>query len=554
MLKNDSLDVTENTPIDSNRTNEIANKRKSFKHYFKKYLIPKIKKNYLIILIVILSAIIRFIAAWYAGGFVHPDEVFQSLEMIHYRIYGEYGNGQTIPWEYDESYQYGGARSWFFVLVLTVLYRFIMLFGTSDPLVLIFFARLFLSFFSITTVIVAYLFGKEIFSKQVGLVSAFLCGIWWFFPFWAARTMTDSIASDLLFLSIFLVYKSIKLKDRKKSIIASTISGITLGFAFMLRFPSGLMGFPLIITLIVQAIKKSRESPKENMEQKRSKQFLIAFLPTISFALASIFMVLCQGFLDLATWGDFLQSPINFFMYNIVEGKSAIHGVAKWSHYLYGFYNDFALEYLPFFLVFFAIGLRFKDKWKTKTWVWAIVLFWIVLFSMLAHKEFRFIFIVLPLCFIFVANGIVFFADLVKNKTLKHVILVAILAIFSASSLTISLYNKNWYWNFNSGICNAMYHVGQQEDSERIVVFETVWYTGGYAFLDKNITIYFIKVNPLFALSTYNSTFFRQLYAMNGTYCVVRSHEHLFVQSILVSLGMNNTAVIEGNPTAYVYS
>jgi phosphatidylinositol glycan class B len=554
MQNNDSLDQSENSSIDSNRILGESKKIQSFKNYLKMQLYPKIRRNLLIILIIIISAVIRFIAAWYAGGFVHPDEVFQSLEMIHFRIYGQYGNGQTIPWEYDETHPYGGARSWFFVLILTVLYRFIMLFGVNDPLVLIFFARLFLSFLSMTTVIIAYLFGKEIFNKKVGLVSAFLCGIWWFFPFWAARTMTDSISADLLFLSIFLIYKTIKFENTKKRIIASTFSGIALGFAFMLRFPSGLMGFPLIITLIFQAIKESRIVPKDKLEIDRKKSIFIIFLPAIAFVLSSGFMILCQGLLDLFTWGDFLQSPINFFLYNVVAGMSSAHGIAPWYHYFYGFFNDFALYYLPFFLVFFVIGFGFKEKWKSKIWLWLIVLFWIVIFSFLEHKEFRFIFIVLPLCIIFVANGIIEFVSLIKHKHLKRIIFVTIITIFTASSLAISLYHRKWYWDFNSGICEAMYYVGKQDDVVRLVVFEIVWYTGGYAYLNKNISTYFVRINPLSPSTGYNSTFYRQLYTLNGTYCIVRSYENLYVRYILESLGMNITASIEGNPTAYVYS
>jgi hypothetical protein len=151
------------------------------------------------------------------------------------------------------------------------------------------------------------------------------------------------------------------------------------------------------------------------------------------------------------------------------------------------------------------------------------------------------------------ANGIVFFVDLFNNKTLKQIILVAILSIFSASSLTMSLYHKSFYWNFNSGICEAMYYVGQQEDSERIVVFEAVWYTGGYAYLDKDIPIYFLRVNPWDYIGL-NSTYYRQIYAMNGTYCVARSYELLFIHPIMESLGLNVTAIVEGNPTAYVYT
>lgn len=529
--------------------------QKPFKRFLEKLKTKKITNKLPLIAVIIASMIIRFISAWFSEGFVHPDEVFQSIEMVHFRIFGEFGNGSTIPWEFDEDHTYGGARSWFFVLLLTVLFRFIMLFGVSDPLVLFLIARIFLAMFSMMTVIVAYFFGKEIFDERVGLISAFLCGIWWFFPFWASRTMTDSISSDLLFLSIFLIYKSFKLKNEtKRRFLYTFFSGIVLGFAFMLRFPSGLMGIPLFLFLLIQTIIEIRINKKENQDNS-TRKIISMLIPLFGFLFGAILMILFQGIIDLVTWGDFLQSPINFFMYNIVEGKSTVHGVAPWYQYFIGFYTDFGSYYLPLLLVFFIIGLSFREKLKTKGFIGTLIVFWFVIFSALAHKEFRFIFIILPLCFIFIANGIIKFIDLIQKKPYKQIALGIILAIFCTSSAVIATINKSWMWDWNSGICNAMWYVGNQEDSERLVVFETVWYTGGYAYLDKDIPVYFLKIFPWSSSLTYNSTFFRSVYGADGTYCVVREDEMYYVSTILENLGLNIIATFEENiRVVYVYN
>jgi phosphatidylinositol glycan class B len=554
--------LTDDTSTTNNESQDAANHlienfedQKPFKRFLDKLNEKKITKKLPLIAILVASMIIRFVAAWFSEGFVHPDEVFQSIEMVHFWIYGEYGTGSTIPWEYDEAHQYGGARSWFFVLILVAVFRFMMLLGATDPLVLFFIARFTLAMFSMMTVIIAYLFGKEIFDERVGLVSALLCGVWWFFPFWASRTMTDSISSDLLFLSIFLIYKSFKMGNKiKKRFLYTFFSGIVIGISFMLRFPSGLMSIPLFVFLLIQAIIEIRSNRKESKD-KSFKKIMSFLLPVIGFTLGGSLMILTQGILDLVTWGDFLQSPINFFMYNIVEGKSAYHGVAPWYQYFRGFFTDFGLYYLPILLVFFIIGLSFKEKLKTKGFIGTLIVFWIVLFSALAHKEFRFIFIVLPLCFIFISNGILKFVDLIEKKPYKQIAFGIILTIFCTSSVLIATVHKNWMWDYNSGICNAMWYVGKQEDSERVVVFETVWYTGGYAYLDKDIPIYFIKINPWTVSELYNSTYLRSVYEANGTYCVVRQDEMHYISSILENLGLNiNATFVENLRTVYVYN
>ncbi|MCK5184902.1 MAG: hypothetical protein KAQ95_11395, partial [Candidatus Heimdallarchaeota archaeon] len=156
-----------------------------FNKLLNKEIFKKIFSSLPLVAIIIGSLIVRVIAASESQGFVHPDEVFQAIEMVHFRIFGEFGTGQTIPWEYDLNKAFGGARSWFFVFILVGVYRIAMFFGITNPLSLVFVARLFLASFSIVSVIVAYFFGKEIFNKRIGLISAFLIGFWWFFPFWS---------------------------------------------------------------------------------------------------------------------------------------------------------------------------------------------------------------------------------------------------------------------------------------------------------------------------------------------------------------------------------
>ncbi|MCF2144109.1 MAG: glycosyltransferase family 39 protein [Candidatus Heimdallarchaeota archaeon] len=507
--------------------------------------------------ILIVALIIRVFAARASEGFIHPDEVFQSLEMIHFRLFGQFGTGETVPWEFNEKYDYGGARSWFFVMVLATFYKFLMALGVTDNLSLIFAARLFLALCSLITVFVAYLFGRDIFNKKVGLIAAFLCAIWWFFPFWGSRTMTDSLASDLLFVSIYLTYKVTKENKTLNKSLQSFFAGITLGFAFMLRFPSGLLGFPLLAFLLTAMIRelKKRKKEKTTIETKKTAQeTFFVVLPLLCFLGATTLMIIIQGLLDLFTWGSFLQAPINFFMYNIVEGNSAIHGVAPWYSYFVGFYTDFANGYLLLFMLFLVIGLSFKEQHWAKIVFGTVFLFWLLVFSAIAHKEFRFIFILLPFSMIFVANGIVKFAENFKTAPAKRLSLVFILLLFCLASSMMAFYHQRYAWKANSGICNAMYWVGKQEDAQRVVVFEMVWYTGGYAYLDKNISCFFVRISPSsIPQYTYNSTTLRNLYGLNGTYVVVREPELYLVQDLLSSFNMSQVAVVGQLPNVYVF-
>jgi len=544
-----------------------------FNKLLSKEIFNKIFSSLPLVAIIIGSLIVRVIAAGESQGFVHPDEVFQAIEMVHFRIFGEYGTGQTIPWEYDLTKAYGGARSWFFVFILVAVYRIAMFFGITDPLSLIFVARLFLSSFSIMTVIVSYFFGKEIFNKKIGLLSAFLCGFWWFFPFWSSRTMTDSISTDLVFLSIFLAYKALKNKTAyKKRFLFASSSGIFIGLAFMIRFPSALMGIPIILVLWAKPIREltgnlikrirnfisrvSKNPRGEFLETKFPANMTKELIIGGGFLVGSFFMVLVQGLLDLFTWGGFLHSPINFYRYNIVEGLSAIHGSSPWYTYFTGFYSDFAYYFAPLLIMFFIFGFTYKKKVKTKIMILSIIIFWIVVFSSLAHKEFRFIMTILPLCMIMVAAGIQRVVATLQSKRNQHILLSFILIFLGATSLFLANYNYKYMWKWNSGVCNAMYWVGQQDDVETVIVFETVWYTGGYAYLDLNVTCYFERISYYWFPPNlvYNSSYFRYLYTLKGTYVVVRDSELFIVESILTSLNMTIVANVYGYPSAKVFT
>jgi hypothetical protein len=370
--------------------------------------------------------------------------------------------------------------------------------------------------------------------------------------------MTDSISSDLLFLSIFLAYKCIKkIKQPKKKFTTSLIAGILVGLAFMIRFPSALMGFPLAFLIIGYTIRDIVVDQKKDDAKKFTfKKFIVSFSPLWGFIIGAFAMVLIQGVLDLITWpGEgFLASPINFFIYNIVEGHSADHGVSHWTHYLTGFYTDFAYQFLPIFLFFFFVEIFSDRKLETKGILVSIIIFWIIIFSSIAHKEFRFIMAILPICFMIIASGILRMVKMFQNKKLRYTVLAIILGAISISSISMATVIKGNFWKYGSGVCNAMYFVGQQQDVETVVVLEYVWYTGGYAYLHRNITCYFIGITPLYTpTSTYNSTFVRLIYAQNGTYTIVLSKNHLDVKPILFEFNMSFVGSFGSDYTAYVY-
>ncbi|MHA1462249.1 MAG: hypothetical protein ACTSQ0_04180, partial [Candidatus Heimdallarchaeota archaeon] len=91
-------------------------------------------------------------------------------------------------------------------------------------------------------------------------------------------------------------------------------------------------------------------------------------------------------------------------------------------------------------------------------------------------------------------------------------------------------------------------------------VLEMVWYTGGYAYLDKDIPIYFVRAqvtNPLWWL---NSTDAIEKYYLKGTYIVIRENDlnrvslfYFDIHEFFLYHGFDVVANIAGEPNAFVY-
>ncbi|GAH63931.1 unnamed protein product, partial [marine sediment metagenome] len=257
--------------------------------------------------------------------------------------------------------------------IVVVIFKIMIFFGASNIESMLIGVRLFSGLMSMITVIVAYYFGKKLYGKFVGIIASGFVAIWFDFIFWSTRTMTDSIAMNFFFLAAYLVYcciqkeqKNTEKSKRKfftKKTIQSFFAGISVGLAFMFKFPVAAIGLPLFIWIIVH--KKWKE---------------LAF-----FTGSIILVVIVQGLIDLATWGSFLHSAIAFLDYNIFSGGATIHGLDPFGTYA-ALLVDSYLEYFIIFLLFIIIALQ-KDK-KT-LYLGSIVVFYLLIFTIIKHKEYR---------------------------------------------------------------------------------------------------------------------------------------------------------------------
>ncbi|RLG16010.1 hypothetical protein DRN62_04200, partial [Nanoarchaeota archaeon] len=259
---------------------------------------------------------------------------------------------------------------------------------------------------------------------------------------------------------------------------------------------------------------------------EKSPGFLLGLLLALTF----------QGFLDLFTWGGFFHSPIEFTYYNFFGEGSYLFGEEPSEFYLVhlaSHWGPLILVSLPYAIYAGVFGTR-KEKLLSDS-----ILLPLFLFSLVSHKEYRFIFFLIPPLILFFSRGLFLFLKKFKAKKeyLRVLLFVFIL------SLALSL-GRNW--SPKKDLCSAMELVGKQDDLKSLLVFETWSETCGYSYLHKDVPLYFFpaqdqwlpKINEV-----RNLTYLRQLVREEVNYIICTSEKSGTILDFEANTGLNVTEI-----------
>lgn len=279
----------------------------------------------------------------------YPDEIFQTLEPAYRLVHG-YG---LIPWDYRY-----GLRSYLIPYFLSL------------PLYLtpsLFFTRLVLSFLSLVLILAMYrlawlMTNSRHFAQSAALVTA----LWYELIYFAPRALTETLATYVLGLAFILP---------KSQPYHFFLFGLLLSFSGLIRPQYFLV---CLCLYFYTTLHRSRRQ--------------------ISWALIGIMGgVIIFGLSDLFTYGQFLVHLPNNLRLSLLTGISSLFGTQPFSYY---FVNvTIATSGLILFIVF-----TYKHpQLKYLTFLYALI---ILLHSFIPHKEYRFIFILIPLGLVLILSGL----------------------------------------------------------------------------------------------------------------------------------------------------
>lgn len=304
----------------------------------------------------IVLAVITAITAWFSKLFYFPDEHYQVLEFMSYKL--GITHAADLPWEYSAR-----IRPWLQPLVYFLIAKLLFWLGLKDLFVVTFILRLATGVFSLLALgffvkaVLPTIEGTE--ERRVFVRYLPLFG---FLPYLFVRTSSETFSAAFFALGL-----AIALEERSTRRLA--LAGILCGLAFDSRYQTGLLGFGLFAWLGLIARTK---------------------LSGLAAFLAGVLVALAIGALaDYWGYGQFVFPPLSYIDVNLIKGVAAQQ---------FGREPAIAYLYLLPAQIFFGITLVLMAA-MIAMWLrnprhavsWATLPF-VLVHVAVAHKEARFLF------------------------------------------------------------------------------------------------------------------------------------------------------------------
>jgi hypothetical protein len=406
------------------------------------------------------ALIIRLAVGFTCNNTHRPDEIYQYLEQAHRLVFG-YG---FIPWEFRY-----GARSWlipFFVAGPLFLCKLV---HCDQPSIYIPAVKTALSLLSISLIFSTYFIGKSLVSEKAGWLSAIFCSFWYELVYFSFRPFTDIISAYFVVAAIaFFLYK-----DRKA---APALFGFCNAMSLALRVQL----LPVTIALLVLSVLR--------FHRRQFFQSMGAFAVIIVLA----------GFVDYLTWGQWFISYYNTVLFQWVYGVSNFWGKQE-ALYFFKTLLSTSAGVLP--LAFLLSIFFFRNQFKLLI---ALVSLEVIVHSLIAHKDYRYVFMTIPFMLIIAASVITLLVEQSGPEIQKRrPVLLATLIMMAISVLGAlnDLPGEKVVYPFvpifrTQDHKLALLYVSKQNDVTGICVHSSVcnwWESGGFYYLHKDVPFYFTK-------------------------------------------------------------
>ncbi|OJV44398.1 MAG: hypothetical protein BGO29_13835 [Bacteroidales bacterium 36-12] len=354
-------------------------------------------------IIFIIIAAIYLLTAINSNGYHHPDEHYQIIEFAGLK--GGWNTGADLCWEYDAQ-----IRPALQPMLALVVFKCLGVLGVTNPFGLALGLRVLTALFAVFCIFVFIRNFKNKIEVKYHTAFVLLSFLLWFLPAINIRFSSETWAGFTLLLSVVLLNDVQKQNRRSVYFLA----GLLWGLSFEFRFQMAIALFGLFLWLIF-----IRKEKLKNLLLLLSGSFAAVFACTL---------------LDSWFYGNWVFTPWNYFYSNLIEGVASHFGVAPWYYYLEQLINR-PTPLIGMLLLSALLIMLFLD-YKNIV-LWCIIPF-LIIHSLIPHKELRFLFPVVNFVPLIVIQAFQKVNNRLENKTVVRAIaypVVIIALIINAGGL-----------------------------------------------------------------------------------------------------------------------
>jgi hypothetical protein len=330
-----------------------------------------------------------------SGDFViHPDEIMQYLEPAHGVVFG---NG-VVYWEF-----FYGARSWLVPGLVAACLKLFDLVGLGEPRFYIGGVKLMFCLLSLGVPLGMYLFARRHFGETAAIIALLSGALWYELAGFAHKPMTEFVATNFLVLLLAFIPRE------KTGVKAAWCAAFLAVLVTAIRVQYAPLALILLGIIWLRAAARAR----------------------LHIIAAGVVFVFAVGAFDYLTWGNFYHSYIVNIGANLQIGRGRAGESPPYQYIVWLILASGGIS-----LFFILLSLQNPRRYAL---LFLLIIAALISHAMQAHKEYRFIFAVIPLWLLIAADiGARFFIvpEDVKSNNNKKIRLaaVAVTAVVVAAS------------------------------------------------------------------------------------------------------------------------
>lgn len=402
-------------------------------------LVPRERAWPMLHVVAAVALSLRLAVAWWSESISHPDHIFQYLEQAHRLVYG-YG---FVPWEFRF-----GVRNWLLPGALAALLEALRAVGLDQPTVYIPVLKSVFAALSVSVVYACYAIGRNLFSEDTGRAAAVLVAIWHEMLYHAVLPTPEVLGAYAIVGALALTTG-----EGRRAIPVGLLLGISVALRLQYAVPAAALWIFVII--------------------------FWGWRSALSVAVSGAAVFAFAGMLDAWSWGIPFVSYYNSVAYNILYGVSDIFG------------RHHPLQYF-YWLIRASLGLHaIAGVYGLLVWKrsWPILVTIICVLGphvFVGHKEYRFVFLAVPLLLVLLAALIVSGLSRLPPGRAKWLVTITVIGFVSTLGGILGGVMKQ------DGRLLAMLDISRRSDVVAVIDLTDGWWTsGGFYYLHHNVPYYF---------------------------------------------------------------